>query len=163
VNVAARLEQAAGVGEILVAAPTERLVRDAVHAETIEPLALKGRQHPVTAFRLLGLVEDVPAFTRPIDAAFVGRQEELDRLENALVTAAASRMPQLATIVGAPGIGKSRLARELLGRVKTRVVVGRCLPYGEGITYWRYLDEKEPTLKNFAEVVRSLEQRQLEE
>jgi class 3 adenylate cyclase/tetratricopeptide (TPR) repeat protein len=136
VNVAARLEQAAGVGEILIAAPTERLVRHAVHAEAIEPLAVKGKQEPVTAFRLLGLVEEVPAFTRPIDAAFVGRQEELDRLQNALVRATETRTPQLATIVGAPGIGKSRLARELLGRVQARVVVGRCLPYGEGITYW---------------------------
>jgi class 3 adenylate cyclase/tetratricopeptide (TPR) repeat protein len=136
VNVAARLEQAAGTGEVLVGAATERLVRETVRAEPVEPLALKGKREPVPAFRVLQLVDDIPAFTRPLEAPFVGRREELEQLDNALATAAATRTPQLATIVGAPGIGKSRLARELLGRVQARVVVGRCLPYGEGITYW---------------------------
>ena len=136
VNVAARLEQAAPAGEILIGAATERLVRGAVDAEPVEPLELKGKSEPVPAFRVHGLVDEVPAFTRPIHAPFVGRQEELGRLGNALVTASETRTPQLATIVGAPGIGKSRLARELLGRVQARVVIGRCLPYGEGITYW---------------------------
>jgi class 3 adenylate cyclase/tetratricopeptide (TPR) repeat protein len=135
VNVAARLEQSAGVGEILIGVATERLVRNAVRTEAVEPLALKGKTEPVSAFGVLGLMEDVPAFTRPIDAPFVGRNDELERLESALATATETRMPQLATIVGAPGIGKSRLARELLGRVDARVVVGRCLSYGEGITY----------------------------
>jgi class 3 adenylate cyclase/tetratricopeptide (TPR) repeat protein len=136
VNVAARLEQSATAGEILIGGATERLVRNAVRAEPVAPLALKGKSEPVPAFRVLELVEAVPAFTRPIDAPFVGREEELALLEGALATAADTRTPQLATIVGAPGIGKSRLARELLGRVHARVLVGRCLPYGEGITYW---------------------------
>ncbi|MGH3143252.1 MAG: adenylate/guanylate cyclase domain-containing protein, partial [Gaiellales bacterium] len=136
VNVAARLEQSAGAGEILIGAATEHLVRDLVLAEPVEPLTLKGKQEPVPAFRVLGLGDRVPAFTRPIDAPFVGRSEELESLEAAVATATETRTPQLATIVGAPGIGKSRLARELLGRVEARVVVGRCLSYGEGITYW---------------------------
>jgi class 3 adenylate cyclase/tetratricopeptide (TPR) repeat protein len=136
VNVASRLEQSAAAGDILIGGATERLVRDAVHTEEVEPLALKGKNEPVPAFRVLELVDPVPAFTRPIDAPFVGRQTELEQLERALETAVTTRVPQLATIVGAPGIGKSRLARELLGRVQERVVVGRCLPYGEGITYW---------------------------
>ena len=136
VNVAARLEQAAGAGEIMIGAPTERLVRGAVGAEAVEPLELKGKSQPVPAFRVRGLVDEAPAFTRPTHAPFVGRREELEQLESALGTATEARTPQLATIVGAPGIGKSRLARELLGRVEARVVVGRCLPYGEGITYW---------------------------
>jgi tetratricopeptide (TPR) repeat protein len=136
VNVAARLEESAGVGEILIGVATERLVRNAVRTRAVEPLALKGKAEPVSAFIVLGLMEDVPAFTRPIDAPFVGRNDELERLESALATATETRMPQLATIVGVPGIGKSRLARELLGRVPARVVVGRCLSYGEGITYW---------------------------
>ena len=137
VNVAARLEQAAEAGEVLIGSVTQRLVRDAVRAEAVEPLVLKGKQEPVAAFRVLGLVDEVaPAFTRPIDAPFVGRRDELEELERALALAVETRTPQLATIVGAPGIGKSRLARELLGRVQARVVVGRCLPYGEGITYW---------------------------
>jgi class 3 adenylate cyclase/tetratricopeptide (TPR) repeat protein len=136
VNVAARLEQAAGAGEILIGAPTDRLVRGAVRAKAVEPLQLKGKSEPVPAFRVHELVDEAPAFTRPIHAPFVGRQEELEQLESALGTATETRTPQVATIVGAPGIGKSRLARELLGRVQARVVVGRCLPYGEGITYW---------------------------
>ena len=136
VNVAARLEQAAGTGEILIGAATERLVRGAIRADSVEPLALKGKSEPVPAFRVLELLADVPAFTRRIDAPFVGRQDELGQLESALDLATETRTPQLATIVGAPGIGKSRLARELLERVQARVVVGRCLPYGEGITYW---------------------------
>jgi tetratricopeptide (TPR) repeat protein len=135
VNVAARLEQSAGKGDVLIGDTTQRLVRDAVRAEAVEPLALKGKRKLVPAFRVLGLVDDVPAFTRRVDTPFVGRSEELDLLKGALVTATKTRTPQLATIVGTPGIGKSRLARELLGRVDARVVVGRCLSYGEGITY----------------------------
>jgi class 3 adenylate cyclase/tetratricopeptide (TPR) repeat protein len=136
VNVAARLEQAAGTGEVLIGGATERLVRDRVRTEPVTPLALKGKSEPVPAFRVLALLDDVPAFTRPIGAPFVGREQELAQLERALANAAESRVPQLATIVGPPGIGKSRLARELLGRTDARVLVGRCLPYGEGITYW---------------------------
>jgi class 3 adenylate cyclase/tetratricopeptide (TPR) repeat protein len=136
VNVAARLEQAAGTGEILIGAPTERLVRERVRAEPIEALALKGKREPVPTFRVLELLDDVPAFTRPMAAPFVGRHEELDRLERALAIAVETRTPQLATIVGPPGIGKSRLARELIARAEARVLVGRCLSYGEGITYW---------------------------
>jgi class 3 adenylate cyclase len=136
VNVAARLEQTAGPGEILIGSATERLVRRSVRTQPVEPLALKGKSEPVPAFCVLELLDDVPAFTRPIGAPFVGRQEELELLERALATAVDEGTPQLATIVGPPGIGKSRLARELLGRTQARVVVGRCLPYGEGITYW---------------------------
>jgi class 3 adenylate cyclase/tetratricopeptide (TPR) repeat protein len=136
VNVAARLEQTATAGEVLIGAGTERLVRDAVRSEAVEPLALKGKTEPVPAFRVLELLDQVPAFTRPIETPFVGRGDELRRLEDALATAIEARTPQLATIVGPPGIGKSRLARELLGHADARVVVGRCLSYGEGITYW---------------------------
>ncbi len=136
VNVAARLEQAAATGEVLIGSATERLARDAIRAEAVEPLALKGKSEPVPAFRVLGLLDDVPAFTRPIDAPFVGREEELKRLERVLASAVATRAPQLATVMGPPGIGKSRLVRELLGRAKARILVGRCLSYGEGITYW---------------------------
>ena len=135
VNVAARLEQSASPGEVLMGGATQRLVRDAVRAEPVEPLVLKGKSEPVPAFRLLGLVEEVPAFTRPIAAPFVGRSHELEQLEAAAAHAFAGRSPQLATIVGPPGIGKSRLARELLGLTDARILIGRCLSYGEGITY----------------------------
>jgi class 3 adenylate cyclase/tetratricopeptide (TPR) repeat protein len=136
VNVAARLEQAADAGEILLGEETERLVHDRVSVDPVEPLSLKGKAERVPAFRLLEVVPDVPAFTRPIEAPFVGREKELEALESALASAVERRQPQLATIVGPPGIGKSRLARELVGRSDARVLVGRCLSYGEGITYW---------------------------
>jgi class 3 adenylate cyclase/tetratricopeptide (TPR) repeat protein len=136
VNVAARLEQTAGASEVLIGAGTEPLVRDAVRTEPVEPLTLKGKSEPVPAFRALELLDEVPAFTRPLETPFVGRVDELVQLDRALVTAVETRVPQLATVVGPPGIGKSRLARELLGRSDARIVVGRCLSYGEGITYW---------------------------
>ena len=134
VNVAARLEQVAGTGDVLIGAATERLVRERVRAKPTEPLALKGKREPVSAFAVLELLDDVPAFTRPIGAPFVGRRDELERLDRTLATAVETRTTQLATIVGPPGIGKSRLARELIGRADARVLVGRCLSYGEGVT-----------------------------
>jgi predicted ATPase/class 3 adenylate cyclase len=136
VNVAARLEQAAGADEILLGPVTERLARGAARTEAVPPLELKGKSEPVPAFRVLELLDDVPAFTRPIDAPFVGRIGELEQLEAALATVVQDRAPRLATIIGPPGIGKSRLARELLERTDAKMVVGRCLSYGEGITYW---------------------------
>jgi class 3 adenylate cyclase/tetratricopeptide (TPR) repeat protein len=136
INVAARLEQAAMGGEILIGEATEQLVRDAVRTESVEPLRLKGKSEPVTAFRVAEVVAGAPAFTRRIDAPFVGRGRELETLEAAFAAAVERRVAQLATIVGPPGIGKSRLARELLQRIDARVLVGRCLSYGEGITYW---------------------------
>jgi class 3 adenylate cyclase/tetratricopeptide (TPR) repeat protein len=136
VNVAARLEQAASPGEVLLGEGTHALVRDAVRVERTSPLALKGKAKPVPAFRLIELFPDAPAFTRSIEAPFVGRKDELATLERTLAAAVDDRAPQLVTIVGPPGIGKSRLARELIQRSSARVLVGRCLSYGEGITYW---------------------------
>jgi class 3 adenylate cyclase len=137
VNVAARLEQAAEPGEILLGELTYRLVRDAVRAEPVGRLVLKGKADAVPAFRLLELLPDVPAFTRRLDAPFVGRERELALLEEAFVRARGERSCELVTVVGAPGIGKSRLVRELVStvRAEARVVVGRSLPYGAGATY----------------------------
>jgi class 3 adenylate cyclase/tetratricopeptide (TPR) repeat protein len=138
VNVAARLEQAAQPGEILIGADTRGLVWEAVRVEALAPLRLKGKTEPVPAWRLVEILPDVAAFGRRLDAPFVGRANELAVLEQGLERAVDERTCQLRTIVGPPGIGKSRLARELIGRVgeRARLVVGRCLPYGEGITYW---------------------------
>ena len=137
VNVAARLEQAAGSGEILIGEETERLVRHAVRLEPVDPLTLKGKSEPLPAWKAIEILPDVPAFTRPIAAPFVGRTHELEQLEDAFRQAAAQPACRLATIVGPPGIGKSRLARELIHALgaDAQVVVGRCLPYGDGITY----------------------------
>jgi class 3 adenylate cyclase/tetratricopeptide (TPR) repeat protein len=138
VNVAARLEQVAEPGDILLGPLTHQLVREAVRTEPPEPLELKGKTGAFEAWRLIEVLPDAPAFTRRIDAPFVGRADELARLREAFETAGSSETCQLITVVGAPGIGKSRLVRELVTSVgaTARVVVGRCLSYGEGITYW---------------------------
>jgi class 3 adenylate cyclase/tetratricopeptide (TPR) repeat protein len=138
VNVAARLEQAAGPGEILIGDETRRLLRDSVRVEAVEGLALKGKREPVQAWRLVEVLPGVPAFTRKLETPFVGRERELSALEAAFERAAGGQECQLLTVLGPPGVGKSRLGRELLGSVgdRARTVVGRCLPYGEGITYW---------------------------
>jgi class 3 adenylate cyclase len=138
VNVAARLEQAAEPGEILVGSATRGLVGGAVRFEPVEPLALKGKEAPVLAWRLLEVLDDVPAFLRRLDAPFVGRGGELAQLEAAFEQAVESGACRLVTVLGPPGVGKSRLARELVSWAgeRARVVVGRCPPYGEGITYW---------------------------
>jgi class 3 adenylate cyclase/tetratricopeptide (TPR) repeat protein len=138
VNVAARLEQAAKPGEILLGVGTLRLVRDAVRVDELDPLELKGKAERVAAFRLVEVLPGVPAFTRRLDAPFVGRQPELAELCAAFDRCAQDQACERVTVLGEPGIGKSRLVRELLNSVaeRSRVLVGRCLSYGEGITYW---------------------------
>jgi class 3 adenylate cyclase/tetratricopeptide (TPR) repeat protein len=135
VNVAARLEQAAQAGEILIGAATRELCGAALRTDPAEPLALKGKREPVPAYRVRELVAGAEALARVATTPFVGREAELAQLEAALA-AAARGIPQIATIVGSPGIGKSRLARELLARSGARVLIGRCLSYGANITYW---------------------------
>jgi tetratricopeptide (TPR) repeat protein len=115
---------------------TERLVRGRIRAEAVAPLDLKGKSEAVPAFRVLAVADAGTGISRPGPAPFVGRTDELERLGHALAYALEGDTPQLVTIVGPAGIGKSRLTRELLGRTDARVVVGRCLSYGEGITYW---------------------------
>jgi class 3 adenylate cyclase/tetratricopeptide (TPR) repeat protein len=137
VNVAARLEQAAGAGEVLISVQTQELVRDAVRVESAGPLELKGKSAPVPAWLLLEVVAGPPP-ARARDAPFVGRTAELAALHAAVQRAVDSRTCQLCTVVGAPGIGKSRIADELAASLPAENVVltGRCLPYGRGITYW---------------------------
>ena len=134
VNVAARLEQAAAAGEVLLGEATVRLVRVAIETEAVQPLVLKGKREPVPAFRLIGLKE---AAERRLMTPMIGRERELRRLQDAFAQAVDDRSCQLFTILGTAGVGKSRLAAEFLGGVESaRVVRGRCLSYGEGITYW---------------------------
>ncbi|MGH3115782.1 MAG: ATP-binding protein [Gaiellales bacterium] len=138
VNVGARLEVAAGPGEILIGDPTYRLVRDAVLVEPVEPLELKGKAEPLTAWRVLGVIAGALPVARRLDSPLVGRERELTMLRQAYERAASDRACQLVTLLGPAGAGKSRLARELLDAVDSEatVLVGRCLPYGEGITFW---------------------------
>ena len=138
VNVAARLQTAAEPGEILVGETTATLVRDDVRLADRGPLNLKGKAEPVLARCLLEVLPSAPAFARSPNAPFVGRQDELHGLNAVLARAVEGPTPQLVTLVGTAGIGKSRLTREFLTRAaaQERIVVGRCLAYGEGITYW---------------------------
>ena len=137
VNVAARLEQAAQPNEVLLGAPTLALVDDAVEVEVVEPLALKGKAAAVEAYRLLGVHE--PPEPRD-DAMFVGRQRELAALRDIWARGRSEQRCELVTIVGDAGVGKSRLAAEFLAGLEDQVVRGRCLPYGEGITYWPVIE-----------------------
>jgi class 3 adenylate cyclase/tetratricopeptide (TPR) repeat protein len=143
VNIAARLEQAAAPGETLLGESTYRLVRDAVQAEPVEPVVAKGKSEPLTAYRLHGLVEGAEFIPRRLGSPLVGRANELAQLQRAYDHAVAERVAYQFTLLGAAGIGKSRLVRELHDRVDATLLTGRCLPYGEGITYWP-LAEIEP-------------------
>jgi class 3 adenylate cyclase/tetratricopeptide (TPR) repeat protein len=138
VNVAARLEQAAEPDEILVGQETHRLIRDAVLVEPVEPLELKGKAERVGAFRLLEVTPGTPQFARRLDSPLVGRDEELARLQKAFEEAVALGACRVSTVVGDAGMGKSRLVGELTTLVgdRARTLSGRCLPYGEGITFW---------------------------
>jgi class 3 adenylate cyclase/tetratricopeptide (TPR) repeat protein len=138
VNTAARLEQAAAPGEILLGESTYRLVRDAVRVEPVTPLELKGKADPVPAHRLVEVLPDVMGHARRLDSPIVGRERELAQLVQAFDRTASERDPSLFTLLGTAGVGKSRLVQEFLDRVGDRATVlrGRCLPYGEGITYF---------------------------
>jgi class 3 adenylate cyclase/tetratricopeptide (TPR) repeat protein len=133
VNVAARFEQAAAPAEVLIGEPTLALVREAVAAEPVEPLMLKGKSHPVPAYRLVSVL-DAPE--RSHASRFVGRGRELRSLAGAWERVQAQPRCEVVTVVGDAGVGKSRLVSEALTGIAARVVRGRCLPYGEGITYW---------------------------
>src|SRR5262245_39164520 len=137
VNVAARIEQAAAPGEVLLGERTYRLVRDVVHAEAVEPLVVKGKSAPVRAYRL-GLVDEKPVVVRRFESPFIGRGEELARLRAAFERAVTERVALIVTILGPAGIGKSRLAVEVDSVLTDRAtgLRGRCLSYGEGITFW---------------------------
>jgi class 3 adenylate cyclase/tetratricopeptide (TPR) repeat protein len=136
VNVAARLQQAAAPGDILLGESTYRLARHAVSAELVEPVAAKGKSQPVTAYRLLSVPPGGTASARPAKAPMVGRTEELETLDAAFAEAVRSRSCRLCVVVGEAGVGKSRLAAEFQRGVDGTVLYGQCLPYGEGITYW---------------------------
>ncbi|MDX6516871.1 MAG: hypothetical protein QOH73_2537, partial [Gaiellaceae bacterium] len=136
VNVAARLQQAAEPNEILLGKATHDLVRFAVDAVPVEPLELKGKAEPVAAYRLEAVRE---APERAHDAPFVGREREVASIRGAWERAVAAERCELVTVIGDAGVGKSRLVAETLAELDARVVRGRCLPYGDGITYWPVL------------------------
>jgi class 3 adenylate cyclase/tetratricopeptide (TPR) repeat protein len=137
VNVAARLEQAAPPGEILLGELTYRLVRDTVAAGPVEPVSAKGKAEPVLAYRLVSIAPGTSAPARR-PGLFVGREDELTMLGRLFEQAISGRRCLLAPIVGEPGVGKSRLVHEVSAGLAGRatMLAGRCLSYGEGITFW---------------------------
>jgi class 3 adenylate cyclase/tetratricopeptide (TPR) repeat protein len=142
VNVAARLEQLATPGDILIGESTHRLVADAVAADTVGPLEMKGKAEPVPAWRLVGVRDDAQAVARRLDRPLVGRHNELQLLRDVYDRCVRDRTCHLVTVLGDPGVGKSRLVAEFGSRLgpEARVARGRCLSYGDGITFWP-LDE----------------------
>ena len=138
VNVAARLQQAAASGEILLGEGTHHLVRWAIDAEpagTIDPL---GRLGPTRAFRLLAVTPGLSSHEQRFDSPLVGRDRECRQLGSAFEQATADETCQLFTLLGPAGVGKSRLVHEFLRsiRPKAQVLRGRCPPYGERLAFW---------------------------
>lgn len=140
VNVAARLEQAAPENEVYLGETTWRLVRDAVEVEAVEPLELKGKAQRVPAYRLVA-AEGLDGLVRRHDRPLVGRDAELAAVSALYDEVSRERAARMVTLIGDAGLGKSRLVREVIDRVVhgARVLAGRCLPYGDGITFWPLL------------------------
>jgi class 3 adenylate cyclase/tetratricopeptide (TPR) repeat protein len=137
VNVAARLEQAAPTGEVLIGESTYRLVRGAVEVASVEPLELKGKPEPVPAYRLLSVTPGART-TRPVGLPLVGRAREIAVLDAEFRRSVAGPECRLATLLGNAGVGKSRLIEEFVWSLADEATVlrGRCLSYGDGITFW---------------------------
>ena len=137
VNVAARLEQAASAGEILLGSTTFRLVRDAVDTERLA-LELKGKSGLVQAHRLLDLDREAGGLRRQLERPMVGRERERARLRADFDDAVAARTCRLFTVIGPAGVGKTRLVADFLDDIAgvATIARGRALSYGEGITYF---------------------------
>jgi class 3 adenylate cyclase/tetratricopeptide (TPR) repeat protein len=136
VNLAARLQEVARPGEILVGPTAYRLAAGALVVEDAGPLELKGIDGSLRAWRVVDLL-DGPRRPAGPRAPLVGRDAELDLLDNTFNRSLRDRRAHLFTIYGEAGVGKSRLAREFLDGVeRASVLIGRALPYGEGVTYW---------------------------
>jgi hypothetical protein len=142
VNTAARLQSAAPVNGVLVDETTQRATRLAIDYREAEPVQAKGKSEPLPVWEAMEARSRFGVDVVQSGAAFVGRQRELDFLTDALARAREERAPQLVTLVGVPGIGKSRLVYELqrLANADPEVFYywrqGRSLPYGDGVTYW---------------------------
>ncbi len=137
VNTAKRLEEAATGGGILIGSVTERLVRHATRLEAVSPVEAKGKRAPVEAWRVLGAVAGADSFARRWDTPLVGRSRELGVLRDGLTASAERRECRLVTVIGTAGVGKTRLVSELVAEVGgyATVAAGRCLAYGDGITF----------------------------
>jgi class 3 adenylate cyclase/tetratricopeptide (TPR) repeat protein len=138
VNMAARLQQSAGPGEILIGPGARRLAFDSIELEEVDAIEVRGRSEPLQAWRVVCAADRAQEPTRSTVAApLIGRESELELLANTFERADRDRRAHLVTVYGEPGVGKSRLVREFVAALEGATVLGgRCLPYGEGITYW---------------------------
>jgi predicted ATPase/class 3 adenylate cyclase len=137
VNLAARLQQAAGPGQILIGPFARSLAQDAIELDEVDPLQVKGRTDPLHAWRVVCAADRALDTRAHVAAPLVGRESELELLENTYERAARDRRAHLVTVYGEPGVGKSRLVREFVASLEgATILAGRALPYGEGITYW---------------------------
>jgi class 3 adenylate cyclase/tetratricopeptide (TPR) repeat protein len=143
VNVASRLQSAARPGSVTVGQRTMLATSQAVKYEELEPLALKGKAQPVPAWEAARLIAPhaVGRAAPAREAPLVGRDHELATLESRFERVIREARPQLVTLVGEAGVGKSRLLREFERRLSAdesgaHLSTGRCLPYGGGVVYW---------------------------
>ncbi len=136
-TMAARLQQAAEPGDILIGKETYQLVRDFVEAQAIQ-IHPKGMTGDVLAYRLVGGPHDPSGELQSLRRRLVDRELETAAVQSTFEDAVRSSSSRLLTLLGDPGIGKSRIAAEFASSVQARatVLTGRCLSYGEGITYW---------------------------
>lgn len=136
-NTAARIQGAAPINGIVVGELTYEATRHAIEYEEGEPVEAKGKAEPVRVWVAKEALE-VPTRREGRRGTLVGRDAELEKLVGLWEQVQRERLPGMATVVGSPGIGKSRLLEEVGSRVDEDglTVWGRCLPYGEGITYW---------------------------
>jgi class 3 adenylate cyclase/tetratricopeptide (TPR) repeat protein len=137
VNVAARLQQHADPGSVLVGARTQFATSRSIEYERAPDLTVKGKAEPVSAWIAVAAIEEPGARgVAGLSAPLIGRDEELDLLGAVARRVERDRVPQLVTLFGQAGVGKSRLLRELVERLPHMLLLGgRCLPYGVGITY----------------------------
>ncbi len=141
VNTAARLQSAAAVGTVVVDETTMRSAGASILFEPLEPVVAKGKTEPIVVWRAATARSRVGQPEAATRTAFIGREHEKTLLLEMFLRAERESSVQLVTVVGEPGIGKSRLVTELRTALDDRPDVvtwrhGRCLPYGEGITFW---------------------------
>jgi class 3 adenylate cyclase len=143
VNTAARLQAAAAENGILVDEPTYRATRERIEYAERAPVEAKGKAAPVTVYEAVDAKARFGSDRALADTPLVGREDEIDLLVRTLARVKREQRPQLVTLVGVPGIGKSRLVAELFGAIRDDPDLvhwrqGRSLPYGEGVAFWRW-------------------------